>query len=521
MMKTLFAFIFIFISSLNLISTAQPNFKKELKKADPVKSNPAISVEERIKIHQAYLSKAISTQNLVAQFYSQFYLYFDNYRAQNYVEASKHLLIADSIARVTNNLSWLGAVFLRKGELSDVVDNSYSEAIANYKSALKCCTEAHDSLCIGESLEQMSSMYGFIGEAESNSKYYDTAHVYINKAFPFLIKFADRSQMAATYNNYSNLLAFEKRYAEAEQYIDSAIFIARQNKNIYKELRYLNNKACLYADLGEYSKAIDTLLMSMVLNRQNQFADLLLNDYNSLAEIFEKKGDYRSSSAYYKKFHALKDSLSGEEVQMKIAELKTKFETKEKELALNKSRLQLSQAEQKLEKGIFLIIVIILVALVLLIILGLKIKKNREEKEMNQLNLKELTSVLLQKNTLLTELQQQLSTHPVFAETSAGISDLESNLYNQRILTDADWHAFKSRFDKAYPGYLVRLRTMYDTISEAEERLFIFIKLNLKSKEIAAIVGISTESVKKTRTRLRKRLELSEEIDLEEYILAF
>ncbi|MEO6758783.1 MAG: hypothetical protein ABIO24_04955, partial [Saprospiraceae bacterium] len=97
----------------------------------------------------------------------------------------------------------------------------------------------------------------------------------------------------------------------------------------------------------------------------------------------------------------------------------------------------------------------------------------------------------------------------------------ELNLFENRILTEADWASFKIYFEKAHPGYLLRLRSNYPALSEGEERLFLFIKLNLTTKEAASILGISAESVKKARNRLRKKIELEEEVLLEEFIRGF
>jgi DNA-directed RNA polymerase specialized sigma24 family protein len=121
----------------------------------------------------------------------------------------------------------------------------------------------------------------------------------------------------------------------------------------------------------------------------------------------------------------------------------------------------------------------------------------------------------------LTQLESQLSDARSLTNEPTHAFQLEDNLYNQRILTDADWTIFKNHFEKVYPGYLFRLRAAFDKLSEAEERLFLFIKLNLKTKESAAILGISVESVKKTRNRLRKRLNLAEEEHLDNFIHNF
>lgn len=88
-------------------------------------------------------------------------------------------------------------------------------------------------------------------------------------------------------------------------------------------------------------------------------------------------------------------------------------------------------------------------------------------------------------------------------------------------MTKSDWAEFKILFEKTYPGYLIKLRSSHPDLSEAEERLFLFIKLKLNTTEAAGILGISVDSVKRTRNRLRKRLELGQEISLENYIQNF
>ena len=87
--------------------------------------------------------------------------------------------------------------------------------------------------------------------------------------------------------------------------------------------------------------------------------------------------------------------------------------------------------------------------------------------------------------------------------------------------TKTDWIDFKTLFEKSYPNYLAQLRNRHPELSESEERLFLFLKLKLTRNETAVILGISEDSVKKTRSRLRKRLVLEQEASLEEYVQNF
>ncbi len=119
---------------------------------------------------------------------------------------------------------------------------------------------------------------------------------------------------------------------------------------------------------------------------------------------------------------------------------------------------------------------------------------------------------------MLGKLREKVDAIPDSKIDTDKVAEIELNLYNHKILTDSDWLTFKTQFEKAFPDYPARVRKVYPTISEAEERLFLFIKLKLKNKESAAILGISPDSIKKTRTRLRKRLDLLDEMGLNTHI---
>ncbi|MGB5236435.1 MAG: LuxR C-terminal-related transcriptional regulator, partial [Flavobacteriaceae bacterium] len=57
-------------------------------------------------------------------------------------------------------------------------------------------------------------------------------------------------------------------------------------------------------------------------------------------------------------------------------------------------------------------------------------------------------------------------------------------------------------------------------ITKNELRLMALLKMNLSSKEIATILNISSEGIKKARYRLRKKLDISSEESLQEMVLS-
>ena len=123
--------------------------------------------------------------------------------------------------------------------------------------------------------------------------------------------------------------------------------------------------------------------------------------------------------------------------------------------------------------------------------------------------LDEFTQSLISKNELIETLQQQLQQQNI---------QTNEELLNQTILTENDWLRFKDMFDKANPGFTSNLKKQVPDITTAELRLATLIKLNIGNKHIASMLGTSADAVRKTKSRLRQRLQITLEDGLEDYI---
>jgi hypothetical protein len=93
-----------------------------------------------------------------------------------------------------------------------------------------------------------------------------------------------------------------------------------------------------------------------------------------------------------------------------------------------------------------------------------------------------------------------------------------SKVLNSTILTDDDWEKFKLTFEEVYPNFFASLRYRFPDVTASEQRLSALIKMNLSLREAASTLGISAESVKKSRYRLKKKIALEEDDSLEDFI---
>lgn len=128
----------------------------------------------------------------------------------------------------------------------------------------------------------------------------------------------------------------------------------------------------------------------------------------------------------------------------------------------------------------------------------------------NQLNV--VTVNMFEKTGLIEKLEEQLRGNEATAEYQAVLSDIT----RLAILTETDWSEFKSIFETIHPGFFVKLTNKFPDITSAEQRMAALTRLHLNSRQIASMLGISVDSVHKSRQRLRQRFKVGTETNLDE-----
>ena len=126
------------------------------------------------------------------------------------------------------------------------------------------------------------------------------------------------------------------------------------------------------------------------------------------------------------------------------------------------------------------------------------------------------TENLKQKNSLIEQLEAKLKNTELEKDQSEHIEKLLQSI----ILTEDDWNEFRKLFEKAHPGYIYRLKNKYCNLTETDIRLFTLLKLRLSHREMASMLGVTVEAVRKSRQRLRKKLDLQNS-NLEELVAGF
>lgn len=80
---------------------------------------------------------------------------------------------------------------------------------------------------------------------------------------------------------------------------------------------------------------------------------------------------------------------------------------------------------------------------------------------------------------------------------------------------------FDDYFNNVNPDFYKNLTVKHSDLSPAEIKLCALLKLNLNTKEIADILNLANDSVRTSRVRLRKKLNLDPDTNLTSYLMQF
>jgi tetratricopeptide (TPR) repeat protein/DNA-binding CsgD family transcriptional regulator len=141
----------------------------------------------------------------------------------------------------------------------------------------------------------------------------------------------------------------------------------------------------------------------------------------------------------------------------------------------------------------------------------------------NRQQLDAFTANILSKNQLISDLEANVSELSLPIKTPIDEDDEENReiLANMKILTDSDWKTYLKYFTQVHKDFMTRINRDLSELSAAELRLFVLLKQGFNTKDMADVLGISIAGIKKSRHRLRKKLNLTEEDNLETFVQGF
>ena len=131
-----------------------------------------------------------------------------------------------------------------------------------------------------------------------------------------------------------------------------------------------------------------------------------------------------------------------------------------------------------------------------------------------------LSTFVLSKNDVLTSIVKELEYHTTLINTKEDQNSLKPLKKKiQNFIDDGlDWEDYKVQFTNVYPNFVESLISRNQEISNNDIKLCCYLKMNMNTKDIAQLFGLTVRAVENKRYRLRKKLSLEKETSLTTFI---
>ncbi|TYR35555.1 tetratricopeptide repeat protein [Sphingobacterium phlebotomi] len=460
-----------------------------------------------------------------------------------YLQALDNFYRAESLLRKQEKLPELAAIWIKIGE-TKLHNRQYPSSLEAFEQGLALYKSV-------DAVEGIADALAHIGQVHEKNGNLEEAKRYQQLALGQLGEKSDWALSAKIHENIGSIYEDIFQLDSARLYFSKALEIAQKTQDKTLHIRITNNMGDIHRKTGEYNDALAYTRNAASLAKKTNEHYQLASAYRDLSKIFSLTGQYDSAYHYSEAGRNIHTEIFSEDNAKQLTILQTLFELEQKEDAITQYERERRIHFTMLLFGIAIVLLLLFLGLSIISRQRSKIANERKLNEQNQklhetqkiametdlynkqlkaenlrneleLKSKELTSHtlhLIQKNQLLEELKEKLG-EIVNNDKRDQRKELKQllNLLQLNHNQDKNWEDFRVVFERVHEHFFEGLMAHCSKLSSADLRLAALLKMNLRSADIATMLGISQDSLRIARYRLRKKLDLPEGESLSTFI---
>lgn len=324
------------------------------------------------------------------------------------------------------------------------------------------------------------------GRLYAEAKQWEEAHRYFDTAFGFFTEAESRLMLCGLYSSRAFAFQEEGRYAEARTALDSALELARTNEGVASEMEILNDLARLEEAEGNIELAISYLRSSLAHHREygNRWGELMA--LVRLSRCLKAQGNFEEASRMLEQQLTVQHAVGVRTAPSSMLLLMDREGEKGREREIQHLRVQQEMLEEEMR---------------------------RKMSELSEMALR-----LRKRDELLATLEQRLRSGIEQAGASAGLLHELHSLVAEGA--GGSWTDFSRQVDDAHSEFVRALAARNPTLTPTELKVCCLLRVNLSTKEIARLLGITGKSVELYRSRIRRKLAIDSAIHLPSALLA-
>jgi tetratricopeptide (TPR) repeat protein/DNA-binding CsgD family transcriptional regulator len=440
------------------------------------------------------------------------------YLQSNYNEALQYYLQAleirtDAGVPINKMLHNIAIVYRRL--------NNEAKALEFQRRAVRISYEKKDTTSAIQIIVSMGN--GFLG-----MKKFDSASLLYDSAYKLAIRINHANAAANALLNKADLKAKQKQYNEALTLLRRTIPIAQRYSNFGNLTHAYKQLSSTFYSLGKIDSAIFYEKKSLDLAVQTNYRSSALLSAATLSNYYKEIRSFDSAFKYNElhiKYREKTDSLNN---QSKFSDLRVRIETLEQDQEI--ANLKAQQEIDQLQNQRLVLALVSFILLAGLVVAGLiarqraqsranevKQLKLQAELDANRESLYKQTLGMIHVNNCLDQVQEQVK-EMMSSQFDVRLGRVVNLIKTNKTLQN-DWENFNNFFSNVHSSFYKKLAELNPNLTTHEKRVCALLKLGLSNREIATLLNIEPKSVVMIKYRIKKKLNLEENTDLETLIM--
>ncbi|MCK9235838.1 MAG: LuxR C-terminal-related transcriptional regulator [Bacteroidales bacterium] len=461
--------------------------------------------------------------------------------------------------------------------LTNMAHGNYPEAFKNGITALEQFTQLDKTEMMVKTLMMLGNICPYIQDYELGEYYYDEAakiaseenidfyKIKMNKSMiaffredyekaieavsqiiPDLVIIGDTALLTLAHINLGAYYGSAQEQEKAFEYFTKAMELMQNidNNNLLLVL-YQNIGIYYHTYVKDYEQAYQYYVKTKELAIKNENLEKLSSVAYKLSGLFLEMGQPDSTYHYLTEYQ----DLIHEFLWPKTNDLYQGYTSMIIESSENKLRIAEQEVLLKNKQMTVTVVVAfaIIIVFILLLIITLQKRANMRHKaqlkeiENNELTeklfqeqkkqklqseeindkLREVTSyslLLANKNDILNQILKLNNMRTEKRSDGGEIKNQINKLIKSNLNTDNYWNDFVAHFTEVNPTFFKILQKKFPDLTQNELKMCAYIRIGMSAKQIAQMLNLSHSSVNVNRYRLRKKLNLPKNVELDSFI---
>ncbi|MXN90751.1 tetratricopeptide repeat protein [Flavobacterium sp. Sd200] len=394
--------------------------------------------------------------------------------------------------------------------------------LENNTAAMECYTEA-------AAIAEKIGMKRLLGLTHTNralilkeQRDFKAAFAQNNEAIDIFRELGEPRDLAIAYNNQGQIYRFSGAFDPALKYYLLSLEECKKINYTEGMATAYQNLSTVYAKQGNKEKALLAGHKCLKLSYKVKSKVRISEGLRELSRNYDLFNVQDSALYYFKKHYDVEKEVMEANQSNLLSQYQANLGIEVKNLRIKNLQNEKEIANNRLLLTAVSVIIVLLISAFFIYRYLSIIRFRKKQLEMQLQNSLQLIQVkeeelktyiidLTHKNNIINKLQEPVKDP---AKTDYDVNEL----LEQKIFTDDGWDKFKGRFKAIYPDFFRRIKHSGIAVTEAEVRILVLMRLQLNGNDMGSILGISPQSVRACKMRLKKKLQPNGYESVEQYL---